>query len=339
MDTKGNIVKLINSKIVLKKLSQREQFVVKNVMNKCFAVRPNERVLVICDQKEFDEACLFFEGAKYYTKHVILAIIKELEHDAQEPTREIKNLIFRTDVCVLVTTKSLSHTKARQEACQKGVRIASLPGIDKEMILRALAVDYSRIKELTEKIAHLLTIAREARVRTNNGTDVSFSLKGRLGIADTGYLNEPGKFGNLPAGEAFTAPLEGKTNGVVIFDGCFADIDLDKPIKVVIKNGVVEKVYGGRAASKLKKILEVIGPSARNIAELGIGTNRKARLSTIGANTLEIEKVFGTVHVALGNNITIGGKVDVPFHSDGVILSPILEVDGKIVLKNRKFLL
>ena len=53
--------------------------------------------------------------------------------------------------------------------------------------------------------------------------------------------------------------------------------------------------------------LDKVVPDARNIAEFGIGTNAGTKLSGI---LLEDEKVLGTVHVALGNNATMGGDVN-----------------------------
>jgi len=62
-------------------------------------------------------------------------------------------------------------------------------------------------------------------------------------------------------------------------------------------------------------------------------------LAKLSPNVLEAEKVFGTCHVTLGSNISYGGKVDVPFHSDGIVLQPTLQIDGKIIIKAGKFLL
>lgn len=103
----------------------------------------------------------------------------------------------------------------------------------------------------------------------------------------------------------------------------------------MIKNGLATKITGGKAAKKLVKTLDQIGPKTRNIAELGIGTNPLAQLSP---NILEAEKVYSTCHVALGSNISYGGQVDIPFHSDGIVLKPTLQIDGKIIVKSGKIL-
>ena len=70
--------------------------------------------------------------------------------------------------------------------------------------------------------------------------------------------------------------------------------------------------------------------SRRNLAELGIGTNPGARPSV---NTLESEKILGTVHLAIGDSSHIGGQVEADIHLDFVLPSPDLELDGDLVIK------
>ena len=78
------------------------------------------------------------------------------------------------------------------------------------------------------------------------------------------------------------------------------------------------------------------GPASRNLGELGLGTNEKARL--IG-NLLEDEKVYGTAHVAFGSNATFGGTVSAGVHIDGIILGAVVSVDGQVVVRDGKVLI
>ena len=94
----------------------------------------------------------------------------------------------------------------------------------------------------------------------------------------------------------------------------------------------LERAYGQVAAldeENADRLLRQIEDAARNIAELGLGTNGSATLS---GNVLEDEKVLGTCHVALGDNSTFGGRVRAPSHLDGVLRRPTLELDGGVVL-------
>jgi hypothetical protein len=38
------------------------------------------------------------------------------------------------------------------------------------------------------------------------------------------------------------------------------------------------------------------------------------------------------VHVAFGNNASMGGTVDIPYHVDGILLRPTLTLNGEPIL-------
>jgi leucyl aminopeptidase (aminopeptidase T) len=256
--------------------------------------------------------------------------------NGEEPPAAVAAAMQEADVVLLVTEKSLSHTRARRKANEQGARIASLPGLTREMMARALNADYEQIGILSKSISDLLTKGRRARLTTPAGTDLFFDLTGREGRPDTGVYRDQGMFGNLPAGEAYIAPVEGTTQGILVVDGSMAGIGkLKHPITIHIQDGYADEILGGEEAEQLNALLQPHGKKGRNIAELGIGTNQQALLT---GEVLEDEKILGTVHVALGDNHTIGGIVEVPSHLDGVILSPTLEIDGKIIMAEGRLL-
>jgi len=93
---------------------------------------------------------------------------------------------------------------------------------------------------------------------------------------------------------------------------------------------------GGAQAKELNKMLTKVGENAKAVAEFGIGTNPKAKICGL---ILEDEKVLGTVHIAFGNNISMGGSIDVPIHIDCIIKSPSFAIDGKPIMENGKFII
>ena len=133
-------------------------------------------------------------------------------------------------------------------------------------------------------------------------------------------LTAPGSFGNLPAGEAYFAPLEGKSHGTMVIEWG-PTRKLDEPVILTVENGVVVQIAGNdpHRARLEGKFAE--HANCRNIAELGIGTNDKASRPD---NVLEAEKILGTIHIALGDNSGFGGTVSAPFHEDYVFYQPTL---------------
>jgi len=134
-------------------------------------------------------------------------------------------------------------------------------------------------------------------------------------------------------------PEEGKSSCVFVVDGSMAGIgnlEGKTPITVRVENGMAVEITGGPEAELLKEKLSAVGEKAFNVAEFGVGTNDAARI--IG-NILEDEKVMGTIHIALGNNMSMGGTVDVPIHLDGIIKNPSFELDGRPIMKDGKLLI
>jgi leucyl aminopeptidase (aminopeptidase T) len=119
-----------------------------------------------------------------------------------------------------------------------------MPNITMELMKRILVADSTTMRENSRRLATLLTNGDTLMIASTQGTILSFSIRNRVAIPDTDMLNRPGDFGNLPAGEAFIAPVEGTTKGVLIVDGAIADIELDAPVEITIEEGIAATLNG-----------------------------------------------------------------------------------------------
>ncbi|MEB2295577.1 MAG: aminopeptidase, partial [Ignavibacteria bacterium] len=279
----------------------------------CMGAKKDEKILVITDEVKREIGLSLYENAIRLGYTSLLVEMKSGKINGEEPSPEVTELMQKFDVVFCPTAKSLTHTNARRAASAKGVRIATFPGITKDVMIRGMNADYKSISKRTIRLTELLETGSEIKVTAPAGTDISFSIKGRKAYASKGLFHAKGESGNLPTGEAFLAPVEGTANGVFVTDGSFAGLGLIKNVNIRIEvvNGYATKISGGTLAKKLKQQLDSVGKEARNIAEFGIGTNDSARLSGV---LLEDEKVMGTIHIALGNNVSMGGSVNVPIH-------------------------
>lgn len=303
------------------------------VLKVCMGLKKGERVLVITDKTKIKIGNSLLKKAQELGAEAKLIIIPVGNVSGEEPPKDVAKKMLDYDIILMPTTESLSHTNARKKACERGARIASMPGITEDMMKRTLNADYSKIKERTKRIAKYLDAGKTVRVTTKKGTDITFNIKGRrTHCTSGGIFHTPGDWGNLPEGEACIGPVEGKTNGVFVVDAAMADLGKVKKLKITVKDGYATKIEGDKA-KELIKMIDRVGPESRNIAELGIGTNDKAKITGI---TLEDEKVMGTAHIALGNNIALDGKVDVKIHVDGVFRKPTISVDGKVIMEKGK---
>jgi leucyl aminopeptidase (aminopeptidase T) len=306
-------------------------------VKQCMGAKKNEKVLVITDELKREIGLSLYNAAISLGCKALLVEMKSGKINGEEPMDEVAELMKKFDVVLIPTAKSLTHTNARRAASELGVRIATFPGITNEVMVRGMNADYKKIAKLTIKLTNILEKGKNVRVTSPSGTDISFSIKGRKAYASKGLFHKKGESGNLPTGEAFLAPVEGTANGVFVVDGSMAGLGLIKNanIKVEVKDGYAVKISGGDLASKLKKQLDTVGKGAKNIAEFGIGTNDSAKLSGV---LLEDEKVLGTIHIALGNNVSMGGSVNVPIHLDGLIKKPTVYLDEKVIMKDGKLL-
>ena len=127
--------------------------------------------------------------------------------------------------------------------------------------------------------------------------------------------------------------------GIIVIDGCIPIKEIGKlktnePITLEIDNGKISKI-SGKKSKVLEKIYKNQKKKAKIIGELGFGLNPNARIS---GEMLIDEGILGTVHFGMGLS-TEGGKNDVPFHLDHVILKPKVFVDNKKIINNGKIII
>jgi leucyl aminopeptidase (aminopeptidase T) len=301
----------------------------------CLNLQMKESLLILTDDETMKIGQVLFDIGKKMARDAALLVIPVRKVNGEEPPPELADLMTKYDVVVCPTQKSLTHTAARRNACHAGARVATMPGISEEVMIRTLKADYHKIAKRTDKLTEILDRAQEAHITTKKGTDIRIPISGIKAISSTGLVTKPGSFGNLPSGESYLMPEEGRTQGVFVVDGSFAGVGkiVERAIKVTVVDGFAIDIEGGKEAKQLDEMLKPLGYKAYNIAELGIGTNDQA---IVTGQILEDEKVMGTVHIALGNNLSMGGTCDVAIHLDGVILKPTVTVDGKTIMKEGK---
>jgi len=263
--------------------------------------------------------------------------------NAVEPPAGVAERMKAADVVVIITSFSLSHTDAREAACHSGARVASMPRFIPEMLYPngPMDADYTEIERLTKRVADAVSPARQVHVTCPAGTDITFSVEGRPGQVDAGMYTRPGSWGNLPAGEAYCTPVEGTAHGVIqVTPGWHAD--LVEPMTLVFEEGELNQLRGGGAVGEeLRGILQIgteTEPyqSRRSLGEFGIGTNPNARRIDI---TVEAEKIMGTVHLAVGDNAHMGGKINTDYHQDFVIPKASFSLDGEVIMRDGSFVM
>lgn len=303
----------------------------------CVGLQTGEKTLVITDEPLRTIGYALWRAAKELGSETVLVEILPRKSNGEEPPAEVAELMKKFDVVLCPTSRSLTHTQARRSACEQGVRVATLPGVTEEIMIRCMNADYHAIAERTDKLVARMNTLHTIRVTSPAGTDITMPMHGRKAIASTGLIRARGAWGNLPTGEAYLAPLEGQSNGIVVVDGSMATIGMVKePIRITVENGFATEITGGAEAQRLITLLEPHGADGRNVAEFGIGTNDRAILTGV---ILEDEKVMGTIHIAFGDNKSMGGNVKVSSHLDGLVKNPTVWFNDECIMKDGSFVI
>jgi leucyl aminopeptidase (aminopeptidase T) len=303
------------------------------VNRRCLAIKAGEEVLVVVDPATRAIGEALRDAARHDGADAMLIVMDPRAEDGAEPPQTVAAALERCAVFIAPTTRSLSHTSARKRATDAGARGATMPGVTDEMLARTMAVDFDLMTARSRAVAALLTEGSVAHVGCPRGSHLTLDLSGRSGIADDGDLTAPGSFGNLPCGEGFIAPLGGEGRIVTSTIASFGRGD--EPATLTVHEGSLVSARHGLGPALLEG-LRAHGEPGTNLAELGVGTNERARVT---GNVLEDEKILGTVHVAFGASAGIGGTVSVPIHLDVVVEDASLDIDGRPVLDAGRWVL
>lgn len=298
-------------------------------IEQCLALGSTESCTVITDDDREPIGEVLYEVARDVTDDPVLLRYPPGEQHGEEPPAPVAAAMRSTDVFIAPTTKSLSHTRARSQASEAGVRGATMPGITEEVMIEGLDADYEAIGRACEEVKSQVADAEEIRVTSPQGTDIVVQPGQRDWRDDTGLIHEPGDFSNLPAGEVFVSPES--ATGTFVVDGTMMPHGrLDSLIPFEVEGGYVTAIGDDAIRQQVERAAGEVGKAAYNLAEFGIGTN--VGVTDLVGSVLLDEKAGGTVHFAIGDDAGIGGDTDAPLHLDGILTQPSVYADGEPVV-------
>jgi aminopeptidase len=195
------------------------------------------------------------------------------------------------------------------------------------------AAAWKKVHVAQQRLVDLLNKAREVRFLAPGGTDLRVGVRRRKWINCSGHEN-------FPDGEVFTGPIEDATEGTVHYT--YPAIYGGREVQGVVLTFKAGKVVDARAAKNEDFLFKMIDQDrgGRILGEIALGTNYSIKRFT--RNTLFDEKIGGTFHAALGAAYPeTGGTNKSGLHWDMVCdlrRGGRVEVDGKVIMKNGRFL-
>ncbi|THE65971.1 hypothetical protein D8Y22_04665 [Salinadaptatus halalkaliphilus] len=310
------------------------------VVETCAAIEAGEDVLVVSDWQVSDVAERVAAAAKERDANVTMTLMDPREYDGNEPEESVAAAMLEADVIITPVHRSITHSEAAAKATENGARLISMVKFTDEQLIRGgLYADYEGMREHCEEMGRKFGEASEARITTPQGTDVTVGLEGQDGNAHPGIADEPGAFTALVHIEANIAPVEGTTEGTVVFDGAIPNLDigvLEEPVVMEMEDGAVTSVEGGTEAKTIERVWnEHDDPAVYNIAQLAVGMNPEC--PDFNGWFSNDHGRYGNVHFGIGTSSNLGGTTRAPVHFDAMMAEPTLELDGEVVLEDGEF--
>jgi hypothetical protein len=219
------------------------------------------------------------------------------------------------------------------ETGERKTRLGHCPGVTMDMLtegaLALTAEGHRQMQAFARKLMRKLDHAVKIEITNPGGTDISLSVEGRSFFTDTIINRETMKWMNLPTGEVLVAPVENSAEGELICDLAVGGIGpIKTPVKLTVRNGKVQD-SSSKDSQILKNVRDSLKTDAHSniIGEFAFGINMKARFTE---EFLEAEKLFGTIHIAFGDNSDFpGGQNPSKNHLDLLVSKPSVKAFNK----------
>ena len=320
----------------------------RNAINVCLRLKPQERITIITDTATREIAAALQteveRGGSDYSLFV-------LEHHARRPLKFMPEIILddlaRSQVSIFAAQTQPGELTARTQMTSvvnnHKIRHGHMVNINRQIMLEGMRADFVKVDDLSERLVERARKAERITCKTPHGTEFEAELSPKLRWLKTSGIITKDKWGNLPGGEIFTAPLN--TNGVFVVDGVVGDYlcerfgDLESnPLTIEVENNRIRSLKSENKDLRDEfRAYTSTDENSNRVGEFAIGTNT-ACTHVIG-NILQDEKIPG-VHIAFGHPYAehTGANWMSKTHIDCVGRDFDIWFDGEQVMRDGKFL-
>jgi leucyl aminopeptidase (aminopeptidase T) len=312
----------------------------RNALSCVLEAEKGESIVIFCDEEKLDIGEAFARGTldlglqtrltplktdpRIFRKEIPQQVMEILRHHADIYINLLRGIReeapFRIELIKLETREH----KARLGHC---------PGVTMDMLtegaLALTAEEHRRMQTFAKGLIQKLSQAVKIEISNPAGTDISLGVEGRPFFTDTIIDRKTMKWMNLPTGEVLIAPVENAAEGELVCDIAVGGVGLvETPVKLTVQNGRVRD-SSSKSPQILRNVRDSLNTDARSstIGEFAFGINPKARLAD---EFLEAEKLFGTIHIAFGDNSDFpGGQNPSKNHLDLLISKPSVRAFNK----------
>jgi 2,5-dihydroxypyridine 5,6-dioxygenase len=240
------------------------------------------------------------------------------------------------------TVEGLMHAPELPAILKGGARVLYVSNEHPEALVRL--VPDPALEPLVKEHVKRLRGAREMRVTSPAGTELTISLQGAVCGGNWGYTTRPGTMTHWPGGLALAFPAAGSVNGTLVL--AEGDVNLtfkrylEKRVTLRIESDYIDRIQGvGLDADLMRSYIEGWDDrEAYAVSHVGYGLNPAARWDSMALydkrdfNGTELRAFAGNFLYSTGANEVAGrhtlGHFDLPLRHCTVRLDGATVVDA-----------
>ena len=246
------------------------------------------------------------------------------------------------------TVEGLMHAPELPAILKGGARVLYVSNEHPEALARLAPSDDGSLELRVKDHVRRLRAARQMRVTSAAGTDLTISLENAVAGGNWGYTSRPGTMTHWPGGLALAFPAAGSVNGrLVLAQG---DVNLtfkrylEQPVTLTVESDHVTHIDGANLDGDLmRSYIAAWGDrNAYAVSHVGYGLNTAARWDSMALydkrdfNGTELRAFAGNFLYSTGANEVAGrhtlGHFDLPLRHCTVTLDGAKVVDeGRLV--------
>ena len=327
------------------------QIAADKLVREIFGVKPGETVVLTADYGSNENVLRAVSDSVREADAQVMVITVPTPRsvgkaaDPDLPIEPLTAALCACDVWIEFNHQWLLYSTPFERASSenKKLRYMCLVDFDEDLMIRTIGhVETPKLQVFMRKVAELTRSAKTMRVTTPSGCDVSFEIDPVHYLAcDCGDATFPAV--HMLTGQINVVPRFGSIQGIIVFDGSvtppFGHAPAT-PIRLTVKDGVIQKVEGGEEAAIYDKYLrDFDDPGMLKMAHIAYGFNPGAKLT---GNIVEDERVWGSTEWGIGYVSNIDAPPcgqDAVSHTDGICLNSSVWLDGVQIMDKGKIVL
>jgi len=205
----------------------------------------------------------------------------------------------------------------------------------------AVNADYQQIAEKGEQLKKMLLGAKQVKVTSPSGTDLSFAVGDRPIFVQGGIVSEQAskeklfvsRMAFLPGGTLTLAPIETSANGKVVVPKNRCRFEPLTDASFELKNGKLDNFQASKGADCFNQTMAPYTGPKDMFAAFSIGLNPALKVIEEGGD-YRPESAAGMVYVVIGANDLLGGSNKTQAGFDFPIVGATVTIDGRVVVKD-----